>query len=63
MFEQGQPAAMFYTDDVQRDYERMKAAGAEFTMPPAKVTGSTIAMVKDTCGTLIQISQLERYSG
>jgi predicted enzyme related to lactoylglutathione lyase len=63
MFEQGQPAAMFYTDDVQRDYERMKAAGAEFTMPPTKVTGSTIAMVKDTCGNLIQISQLERYSG
>src|SRR5215204_388763 len=50
MFEQGQPAAMFYTDDVQRDYERMKAAGAEFTMPPTKVTGSTIAMEKDTCG-------------
>ena len=54
---------MFCTDDVQRDYERMKAAGAEFTMPPTKVTGSTIAMVKDTCGNLIQISQLERYSG
>ena len=63
MFQQGQPAAMFYTDDVQRDYERMKAAGAEFTMPPTKVTGSTIAMVNDTCGNLIQIAQLERYSG
>ncbi len=63
MFQQGQPAAMFYTDDVQRDYERMKAAGAEFTMPPAKVTGSTIAMVNDTCGNLIQIAQLDRYSG
>ena len=63
MFQQGQPAAMFYTGDVQRDYERMKAAGAEFTMPPTKVTGSTIAMVKDTCGNLIQISQLDRYSG
>ena len=63
IFQQGQPAAMFYTDDVQRDYERMKAAGAEFTMPPAKVTGSTIAMVNDTCGNLIQIAQLDRYSG
>ena len=62
-FQQGQPAAMFYTDDIQRDYERMKAAGAEFTMPPAKVTGSTIAMVNDTCGNLIQIAQLDRYSG
>ena len=63
MFQQGQPAAMFYTDDVQRDCERMKAAGAEFTMPPTKVTGSTIAMVNDTCGNLIQIAQLDRYSG
>jgi predicted enzyme related to lactoylglutathione lyase len=60
-FQQGQRAAMFYTDDVQRDYERMKAAGAEFTMPPTKVTGSTIAMVNDTCGNLIQIAQLDRY--
>ena len=63
MFQQGQPAAMFYTDDVQRDYERMKAAGAEFTMPPTKVTGSTIAMVNDTCGNLIQIAQMDRSSG
>jgi len=25
---------MFYTDDVKGDYERIKALGAEFTMPP-----------------------------
>jgi predicted enzyme related to lactoylglutathione lyase len=58
MFQQGQPAAMFFTDDVQADYERIKARGAEFTMPPTKVTGSTIAMVKDTCGNLVQLTQL-----
>ena len=63
MFQQGQPAAMFYSDDLQRDYERMKAAGAEFTMPPTKVTGSHVAIVNDTCGNLIQIVQLDRYSG
>jgi predicted enzyme related to lactoylglutathione lyase len=62
MFQQGQNAAMFYTEDLQRDYERMKTAGAEFTMPPTKVTGSTIAMVNDTCGNLLQITQLDRYS-
>src|SRR5580658_8744910 len=38
MFQQGQRAAMFYTDDVKGDYERMKASGAEFTMPPSDVT-------------------------
>src|SRR3954464_13630557 len=58
MLQQGQPAAMFYTDDVQADYERIKARGAEFTMPPTKVTGSTITMVTDTCATLIQLVQL-----
>ncbi|HEY2907001.1 MAG TPA: VOC family protein [Vicinamibacterales bacterium] len=57
-FQQGQPAAMFLSDDVQRDYERMKAAGAEFTKPPTKVTGSTIAMVNDTCGNVVQLTQL-----
>src|SRR6266536_393573 len=62
-FQQGQPAAMFFTDDVQRDYERAKASGGEFKMPPTKVTGSTIAQVNDTCGNLIQITQLDRYGG
>ena len=62
MHQQGQPAAMFYTDDVQGDYERIKARGAEFTMPPTQVTGSTIAMVNDTCGNLIQLTQLSWQS-
>jgi predicted enzyme related to lactoylglutathione lyase len=60
MFQQSQPAAMFFTDDVQADYERMKARGAEFTMPPTDVTGSKIAMLNDTCGNLIQVTQLLR---
>jgi predicted enzyme related to lactoylglutathione lyase len=58
MFQQSQPAAMFFTDDVQADYERIKARGAEFSMPPTSVTGSTIAQVNDTCGNLIQLTQL-----
>jgi predicted enzyme related to lactoylglutathione lyase len=60
MFEQGQRAAMFYVDDVQQEYDRLTAAGAEFTMPPTKVTGSTIAILNDTCGNLIQITRLDR---
>jgi predicted enzyme related to lactoylglutathione lyase len=62
LFEQGQPASMFLTDDVQAEYERMKGLGANFTMPPTKVTGSTIAMLNDTCGNLIQITALDRRS-
>src|SRR4029079_18620406 len=38
LFQQSQPAAMFFTADVQADYDRMIARGAEFTMPPTDVT-------------------------
>ena len=62
IFQQGQPAAMFFTDDIKGDHERIKARGAEFTMPPTDVTGSTIAMLKDTCGNIIQLTQLTRWS-
>jgi predicted enzyme related to lactoylglutathione lyase len=61
MFEQGQPAAMFFTDDLQADCERMKSRGAEFIMPPTDVTGSKIAKLNDTCGNLIQVTQLMRW--
>jgi len=61
LFQQSQPAAMFFTDDVQSDYERMKAHGAEFTMPPTDVTASKIAMVNDTCGNLVQLTQLKGW--
>ena len=61
MLQQGQPAAMFYTDDVKGDYERIKARGAEFTMPPTDVTASTIAVLNDTCGNRIQLTQLARH--
>ena len=62
IFQQGQPAAMFFTDDVKGDYERIKALGAQFTMPPTDVTSSTIAMLNDTCGNLIQLVQLAHTS-
>ena len=61
MFHQGQPAAMFYSDDVKGDCERIKSRGAEFTMPATDVTGATIAMLNDTCGNLIQLAQLARW--
>jgi predicted enzyme related to lactoylglutathione lyase len=61
MFQQRQPAAMFFTDDVKGDYERIKAKGGEFTMPPTDVTASTIAQLDDTCGNLIQLTQLARW--
>ncbi len=58
MLKQNQPAIMFFSDDLEADYERIKAKGGEFTMPPTDVTASTIAQLKDGCGNLIQITQL-----
>jgi predicted enzyme related to lactoylglutathione lyase len=59
LFQKGKAAAMFYVDDVQREYDRMQGLGAQFTMPPTKVTGSTIAILNDTCGNQIQLTKLD----
>jgi len=46
-------------NSVEKEYEKLKELGVNFTMPPTKVTGSTIAALNDTCGNLIQIVQLD----
>src|SRR5260370_12802938 len=60
LFPQSQPPAMFFTDDIKGDYERIKARGAEFTMPPTDVTGSTIATLDVTGGNLIPTTHTPR---
>ena len=60
IFKQGQPAVMFYTDDVKGDYERINARRRVHNAAD-QVTGSTIAQLNDTCGNLIQITQLARW--
>jgi predicted enzyme related to lactoylglutathione lyase len=61
LFDRGERAIMFYVDDVQAEYDRLVAAGAEFTQPPTKVTGSTIAVLNDTVGNLVQLTHLNRW--
>jgi hypothetical protein len=56
LFQQNQPAARFFTVDVQGDNERMKEPGAEFTTPPTDETTSMIAMVNGTSGTLVRVT-------
>ncbi|TMI06832.1 VOC family protein [Candidatus Bathyarchaeota archaeon] len=58
IFKQGIPASMFFVEDIQKEYQRLKKLGARFIMEPTKTTGSTIAQIDDTCGNLIQITQL-----
>jgi predicted enzyme related to lactoylglutathione lyase len=59
-FGESQPAAIFFVDDVQAEHDRLEGMGVKFTMPPTKVTGSTISVLDDTCGNLIQITALDR---
>jgi predicted enzyme related to lactoylglutathione lyase len=59
IFEQSTPAANFFVEDVQAEYARLKQHGVKFIKEPAKTTGSTIAVLDDTCGNLIQITHLD----
>jgi len=58
MFKQGIYAANFIVEDLQTEYEKIKKLGARFTMEPTKTPGSMIAILDDTCGNLIQLTQL-----
>jgi predicted enzyme related to lactoylglutathione lyase len=58
--EQGTPASMFMVNDIEADYNRLSRLGVKFTMPVTKTPGSRIARLDDTCGNLIQLTQLER---
>jgi predicted enzyme related to lactoylglutathione lyase len=60
-FQQGKPAVMFFSSDVKSDHDRIKAKGGEFKMGPTDVPGATIAQLNDTCGNLIQISQVKHW--
>ncbi len=54
----GIPFTAFQVDDVYAEYERLKGLGVVFTMEPTNLGQSTVAMLDDTCGNLIQIYQL-----
>jgi predicted enzyme related to lactoylglutathione lyase len=57
-FQQHQPAVMLFTRDLETEVARIQAKGAALAMPPTDVTHSTIAQVDDTCGNLVQLTQL-----
>jgi len=59
IFEQGISAAMFFSDDIEKEYQRLKGLGVKFTMEPMRTPGSTTAVFDDTCGNLIQITQMD----
>jgi len=58
IFKQGIRTTMFFVDDIQKEYQRLKKLGVKFTMEPTKTPGSIISVFDDTVGNLIQITQL-----
>ncbi|HXT95980.1 MAG TPA: VOC family protein [Polyangia bacterium] len=62
LYQQGMPAVMFFVDDLKKEHERLQGQGVTFTQPPTKTTGSTIAMLDDTCGNRIQLTELDAWA-
>jgi catechol 2,3-dioxygenase-like lactoylglutathione lyase family enzyme len=61
IFRQGIPAANFFVDDIQKEYDRLKKMGVAFKSGPTEAGPATIAVFEDTSGNLIQISQVTGY--
>jgi predicted enzyme related to lactoylglutathione lyase len=57
MFQQGERAAIFHTGDLQGEFERLTALGVTFTAPIAKESWGSMAILDDSCGNLIQLTQ------
>ena len=58
IFDQGIPLTAFVVDDIHQEYERLRKLGVEFTMEPTNMGMTTVALLNDTCGNLIQIYQV-----
>ena len=56
LVDDGIPYTSFAVDDVNAEYERLRAVGVEFTQEPLEMQSVTTAVFDDTCGNLIQIA-------
>jgi catechol 2,3-dioxygenase-like lactoylglutathione lyase family enzyme len=58
LYDAGIPLTVFGVEDMQQEYNRMKALGVVFKLAPLEIDGGMIvAMFEDTCGNLIQLIQ------
>jgi catechol 2,3-dioxygenase-like lactoylglutathione lyase family enzyme len=58
MYKAGVPATAFAVDDIDAEYERLKAHGVAFRGEPSKPQfGPSTVVLDDTCGNLIQLFQ------
>lgn len=53
----GIPWTSFAVDNVEKEFERLKQLGVEFSISPKEVGTVKIAVLDDTCGNYIQLMQ------
>ena len=58
LYKQGIPFTAFLVEDVYAEHERLRKLGVKFTMEPTQMGPTTIAILDDTLGNLIQIYQV-----
>jgi len=54
----GIPFTSFAVDDVRSEFDRLSGLGVVFVQPPTDMGAVTMAVLDDTCGNLIAISQM-----
>jgi len=52
----GIPFTSLAVDDVNAEFERLRALGVRFTQEPVEMGSVTTAVFDDTCGNLLQIA-------
>lgn len=57
LVDDGIPFTSFAVDDVNKEFERLRRLGVQFTQEPVEMGSVTTAVFDDTCGNLIQIAQ------
>lgn len=56
--EAGIPLTSFMVEDLPKEYERLKAAGVQFSIAPKTMGPVMLAVLDDTCGNNIQLTQM-----
>ena len=57
LMQDGIPALTLSVSDIEEEVTRLSAAGVEFVQAPSDVGAATIAVLDDTCGNLVMLTQ------
>ena len=58
LFDAGIPVTIFFSTDIQAEYSRLLDLGVKFRNEPQNMGPNTTTFFEDTCGNLINLSQL-----